>query len=148
LSWEPRKPVPLGTMFRNGVECMSGILVFQDVFQDAEVMKQKEYFGENSFMPNIPAHAAEVLRQIKGANVVEGGWVGGDAWFGSMVATLEAKKRLNFDSTWIIKGNHVFYPMGALHAVIKARVGTKIAGHWVTMRTTIDGIKMMAMAYA
>jgi hypothetical protein len=27
----------------------------------------------------IPAHTAEVLRQIKGANVVEGGWVGGDA---------------------------------------------------------------------
>jgi hypothetical protein len=52
LSWEPRKPVPLGTMFRNGVECMSGILVFQDVVQDAEVMKQNEYFGEKSPMPD------------------------------------------------------------------------------------------------
>jgi hypothetical protein len=88
LSWEPRKPVHLGKMFRNGVECMSGILVFQDVVQDAEVMKQKEYFGEKSSMPNgmeIPAHAAEVLRQIKGANVVEGGWVGGHR-FGSQEA--------------------------------------------------------------
>jgi hypothetical protein len=151
LSWEPRKPVPLGTMFRNGLECMSGILVFQDVVQAAEVMNQKEYFGEKSSMPNsmeIPAHAAEVLRQIKGENVVEGGWVGGDAWFGSMVTALEAKKRRNIDSTWIIKGNHAFYPMGELHAVIKARFGTKIGGHWVTMTTTIDVIKMMAMAYA
>jgi hypothetical protein len=81
---------------------MSGILVFQYVVQDAEFMKQKEYFGEKSSMPNgmeIPAHAEEVLRQIKGENVVEGGWVGGDAWFGSMVTALEAKKRLNVDST-------------------------------------------------
>jgi hypothetical protein len=130
---------------------MSGILVFQDVVQDAEVMKQKEYFGKKPSMSNgmeTPAHAAEVLRKIKGANVVEGGWVGGDAWFGSMVAALEAKKRLNVDFTWIIKGNHAFYSMGALHAVIKSRFGTKIAGHWVTMMTTIAGIKIMAMAYA
>jgi hypothetical protein len=27
-TYEPRKPVLLGSMFRNGVECMSGILVF------------------------------------------------------------------------------------------------------------------------
>jgi hypothetical protein len=102
-------------MFRNGVECISGILVFHDVVQDAKVMKQNEYFGEKYSMPNgmeIPAHAAEVLRQIKGANVVEGGWVGGDAWFGIMVTALEAKKHLNVDSTWIIKGNHAFIPWG------------------------------------
>jgi hypothetical protein len=67
LSWEARKPVPLGTMFRNGAECTSGILVFHDIVQDAEVMKAKGYAGEKSSMPNgmeIPAHAAEVLRQI------------------------------------------------------------------------------------
>jgi hypothetical protein len=65
-----------------------------------------------------------------------------------MVTALEANKRLNIDSTWSIKGNHDFYPMGALHAVIKARFGTKIAGHWVTMMKTIAGVKMMDMAYA
>jgi hypothetical protein len=43
-----------------------------------------------------------------------------------MVTALEAKKRINVDSTWIIKGNRDFYPMGALHAVIKARFGTKL----------------------
>ena len=32
-TFEPRKPVPLGTMFRNGVECISGVLVVQDVVQ-------------------------------------------------------------------------------------------------------------------
>jgi nicotinamide riboside transporter PnuC len=74
--------------------------------------------------------------------------VGGDGWFGSMVAALEAKKCLNVDSALIIKGNHAFYPIGALRAVIKAHFGTKISGHWVTMTTTIAGIKMTAMAYA
>jgi hypothetical protein len=55
---------------------MYGILVFQDVVQDVEVMKQNEYFGEKSSMPNdmdIPAHAEKVLRQIKGAHIFEGG---------------------------------------------------------------------------
>jgi hypothetical protein len=32
-TYEPQKPVPLGRMFGNGVECISGILVFQDVVQ-------------------------------------------------------------------------------------------------------------------
>jgi hypothetical protein len=35
-TYEPRKSVPLGTMFRNGVECISGILVFQDVVDGKE----------------------------------------------------------------------------------------------------------------
>ena len=35
-SFEPRKPVPLGTMFKNGVECISGIFAFQDVVMGAE----------------------------------------------------------------------------------------------------------------
>jgi hypothetical protein len=58
LSWEPWKPVPLGTMSHNGAECTSGILVSQDIVQDAEVMNMKEYFGEKSSMLNgmeIPA---------------------------------------------------------------------------------------------
>ena len=33
---EPRKPVSLGAMFRNGVECISGVLVVQDVVQNPE----------------------------------------------------------------------------------------------------------------
>jgi hypothetical protein len=45
--YEPRKPVPLGTMFRNGVECISGILVFQDVVQNPELQSQKDFHGES-----------------------------------------------------------------------------------------------------
>ena len=64
ITYEPRKPKPLGTMFRNGVECISG-LVAQDVVQLPEQQSAKSYNGERSSMPDssgIAAHTAEVLR--------------------------------------------------------------------------------------
>jgi hypothetical protein len=136
-------------MFRNGDECTFGILVFQDIVQDAEVMKAKEYFGEKSPMTNgmeILAHAAEVLHHFEGSKVVEGVWYGGDAWFVSMVTVLEVNKRLYVESTWIIKGGHSCYPTIALYAVLKARISYKTAGHWVIMTTNISGIEMLALA--
>jgi hypothetical protein len=105
FTFEPRKPIPLGTMFRNGVECISGLLVFQDVVQNPEMQSCKSYFNEESSLPGNPpitAHAAEVLRQVEGAQIAEGGWVGGDAWFGSVLSTVEVMKRLKVHSTFII----------------------------------------------
>ena len=151
-TWEPRKPVPLGTMFRNGVECISGILVHQDVVQLPELQASKEFHDEPSHLPGcpeIPAHVAEVLRQIKGAGLPRGeGWVGGDSWFGSIMSAVEAKIRFGVDSTWIIKNNHLFFPLKQLFAVLKARYGDHPAGHWVIFRATISGIKLFAMAFA
>jgi hypothetical protein len=63
-TFEPRKPVPLGTMFRNWVECVSGILVVQDVVQNPEKQTLKAYYGEVSTLPDgseISAHTGEVL---------------------------------------------------------------------------------------
>jgi hypothetical protein len=137
-------------MFWNGVEASTGILVYQSVVQHAEVMKQLEFYGEQSSLPNgakILAHTAEVLRQVKGADVVSGGWVGDDAWFGSAMTAVEVKKRMEVDSTWIIKGKHSFYPMVGLHAVLKGIFGSKCAGHWVSMTSVIGGVKLLALAY-
>ena len=39
-TYEPHKPVPLGTMFRNGAECLSGIIVHQDVVQMHKIALQ------------------------------------------------------------------------------------------------------------
>jgi hypothetical protein len=36
-TYEPRKPVPLGTMFRNSVECITGCLQYQVVVQLPEI---------------------------------------------------------------------------------------------------------------
>ena len=151
-TYEPRKPIPLGTMFRNGAECMVGSLVYQDVVQLPEQQHRKKYHGEKSSLPGkdqlIGAPTAEVLRQVDGAEVVKGGWVGGDAWFGSVMTCVEVMKRLGVHSTFIIKNNHSMYPMQALMGVLKARFGKRPAGHWVTFRTEIGGVKLFAIAYA
>ena len=33
ITYEPQKPKPLGTMFKNGVEAVTGIVVYQDVVE-------------------------------------------------------------------------------------------------------------------
>jgi hypothetical protein len=80
--------------------------------------------------------------------LVVGGWVGGDAWFGIVMTAVEVKKRMEVESTWIIKGNHYFYPMAGLHAVLKGRFGNTCAGHWVSMTSVIVGVKLLALSYA
>lgn len=125
---EPRKPVDLGTQLRNGVECFTGILMFQDVVMGAEMQKKKQFYysdAENMIreISNLPkkeevsVHTSEVLRQVQGAGVPSGGWVGGDAWFGSVMSSVELKKRLGVHSTFIVKQNKTYFPMEALYAV-------------------------------
>jgi hypothetical protein len=137
---EPCKPVPLGTMFHNGVKCISGVLVVQDVVQNPEQQSRKAFHGERSFMPDksdITAHTAEVLRLVESAKLPVGGWVGGDSWFGSTTTAVEVMRRFQ---TW--------FPMKALFAVLKARFKDRPAGHWVTMIATKSDVKLIAMAYA
>jgi hypothetical protein len=35
-----------------------------------------------------------VLHKVEGENLVGGGWVGGDTWFGSVMTSVEVKKML------------------------------------------------------
>lgn len=122
-TYEPRKPVPLGTMLKNDVECTTGCLLFQDVLQMREHQVRKDYFGMDSYLRDngkINVHTAEVLRQVVGANITPGGWMGGDSWFGSVSSAVEVKCRLNVNSTWIIKQNNQFFPLKALHAILTA----------------------------
>ena len=133
-TYEPRKPVPLGTMFRNDAECMSGILVFQDVVQLSEVQSRNFFKNKKSHLPNgafVPAHTAEVLRQVEGAGVSKGGWVGGASWFVSILSAVEVKVRFGIHSTWVIKQNHDFFPTVAIHSVLSAWHGNRPAGHWL-----------------
>jgi len=151
-TFEPRKPVPLGTIIRNGIKCISGILIHQDVVQLPELQALKEFHDEPSHLPGcpeIPAHVAKVLRQIKGAGLPRGeGWVGGNSWFGSIMSSVEAKIRFSINATWIIKNNHLFFPLKQLFAALKARYGDHPAGHWVIFRATISGVKLFTMAFA
>ena len=99
LTYGARKPKPLGTMFKNGVEATTGIVVYQDIVETKEVQREKKYNGEVSSLPlgePILQHVGEVLRQCEGAKLASGGWVGGDAWFGSIPAVVELKKSSTF----------------------------------------------------
>ena len=70
ITYQPRKPKPLGTLFKNGVEAMTGIVVNQDVVEGLVVQWEKKYVLQSSSLPkkepNI-AHVTEVLRQCEGA---------------------------------------------------------------------------------
>jgi hypothetical protein len=132
------------------VECVSGILVVQDVVQNPEKQALKAYFGEISTLPDgseITAHTAEVLHLVEGANIPEGGWVGGDSWFG-LTATAVEVMSARVHSSWIIKQNQQWFPMKPLFAILKARYKDRPAGHWVTFQATISGVNVIAMAYA
>lgn len=116
ITHEPRKPVPLGTMLRNAVECVTGIFVHHDIAQTTSEQWQKKYLNPPvaSCLPKVESisyHTAEVLRQAEDSNVEEGGWVGGDAWFGSVESCVELRKRRNLYSTFIVKQNLKFFPM-------------------------------------
>jgi len=122
-----------------------------DVIQMREQQGRKDYHDTDSALPDkskITAHAAEVLRQVEGAGLAAGGWVGGDSWFGSILTAVEVKRRFNVHSTWIIKQNSQLYPKKVLHAILKARHGENPAGHWIVMLATIGGVSLFAFAYA
>jgi len=159
ISYEPRKPVPLGTMLRNVVECITGAFTYQDVVQAPEVQAQKEFLFSDpvtqvpelsnlSDESPITASAAETLRLVKGAQVEAGGWFGGDAWFGSVMSAVEVMVRLGVYTTFVVKSNNKhFFPMEAIHAVLRTRHGTRPAGHWVVMKATIANVKVIAIAF-
>jgi len=159
LTNEPRKPVDLGSQLRNGVECFTGVLAYQDVVMGPEKQRKKKYYysdvesmlRETTSLPKkeeMSAHTAEVLRQVEGSNLPRGGWVGGDAWFGSVMTAVEVKKRLGVYSTFIVKNNKNYFPMEVLHRVLKACHGNHPAGHWVVMRAVISHVPLLAIAYA
>jgi len=87
VTYEQRKPKLLGTMFKNGVEATTCIMVTQDILEGAASQQEKKYVEDISSLPKrkpIMANVSEMLHQCESANVADGGWVGGDAWFGSI----------------------------------------------------------------
>ncbi len=72
ITFEPRKPVDLGTMIKNGCECITGMMVYHDMVAGARQKGEKKYYDMPSYLPCgelIQKHVVEVLRQAEGANV-------------------------------------------------------------------------------
>ncbi len=53
VTYEPRKPKPLGTMFKNGVEGTTGRLVTHDVVEGSASQRGEKSDGEE---PSLPMH--------------------------------------------------------------------------------------------
>jgi len=167
---EPRKPVPLGTMLKDAAESSTGIMVHADPTMTPSVQDQKAFGFRHTQSPDRseafeshPAHTAEVLRQVTSCGLQSGCWTGGDSWFGSVQTALALKleevnynnedgsvtrRPLDVESSWVIKNNTRLFPRGPLHAVLRARCPTRMAGHWVVFRSVIKGVNMLAIAYA
>ena len=134
----------------------SGVMAWQDVAQDSEVQKKKKWADAESCLPGrrrINVSTAEVLRQAEGGFGLEGAsadkrWLGGDAWFGGVESAVMLKKKLNVDSTYIVKNNTYLFPKATLGKILRARHGERPAGNWVTMSIEIAGVKLLAMCYA
>jgi hypothetical protein len=139
-------------MFKNGVEATTGIMVTQDVVQGSAEQRDKKYDGDASTLPRtepIMAHVAETLRICESSNLVEGGWVGGDAWFGSVPCAVELKNKLGVFSTFIIKQNIQYCPLQVIQQVMQARnTDGHRAGRHVVMKATISGVDLFLLAYA
>lgn len=152
ITFEPRKPKPLGTMLKNGVEATTGIMVTQDIVEGADAQREKKYNGDVSSLPRkepIMAHVAETLRQCESASVAQGGWVGGDAWFGSIPCVVELKNKLGIFSTFIIKQNVQYCPLQVIQRIMRARnKDGRSAGRHVVMKATISGVDLFLLAYA
>jgi hypothetical protein len=152
VTYKPRKQKPLGTMFKNCISGTTGILDTQDVVEGSTSQREKKYDGEESSLPMhkpIMAHVAETLRQCESGNVVEGGWVSGDTWFGLIPCVVELKKKMNVYSTFIIKQNLQYCPVQVIERIMKAQYRDgRLAGQHAVMKVTISGVEMFLLAYA
>ncbi len=75
ITFEPRKPVNLGTMIKNGCKCITGIMVYHDIVSGSTQQGAKKYAKMTSHLPRgelIHQHVAEVLHQVEGAKVPKG----------------------------------------------------------------------------
>jgi hypothetical protein len=61
ITHEPRKPVDLGTMFRNGAECHTGVLVHVDPVMCPERQSLKEYATTLSHLPKTSVSSSNVV---------------------------------------------------------------------------------------
>ena len=151
ITYERRKPDPLGTMFRNCVEGKTGIFTAHDIVQDDNGQYRKKYHGSPSHMPKqntIQNHTAQCLRLAEASGIEKGGWFGADAWFGSVGCCVELYKTLGIYSTFIVKHQTAFFPDKVLKEILVARHGKRPGGKKVVMKANIAGCDLFVMAYA
>eukprot|EP00957_Ditylum_brightwellii_P034867 2642022-Ditylum_brightwellii.AAC.1 len=78
ITFEKYKPIKVGSILKNLLECISGVFKYQDILQLPELQQQQQnYYGDPSSVSNsktIPSHIFKVVCQVEGLNLSEGVW--------------------------------------------------------------------------
>ena len=152
---------------------ITGIMPFQDPVTNLSSQRLKAHMQTDNplHLPDnrvLSVHVAETLRQAEGGNIIKRGWIGGDAWFGSIACVVELMIRLQvysskyrgtcviscslflssfFNLAFTVKQNTQFFPKEVLEAILCARHPVRPTRHWVVMKTQISGVDLFTMVY-
>lgn len=113
LTYMPRKPSPLGVMFKVCNDSVSGVLLHMELVEGAEVDRKKQWVSE------FRATTACTLRLTKALHG-SGRIVIGDSWFGS-VRTVEELRDKGLYAIMCVKNGSAGYPKARLRAALKNR---------------------------
>ena len=141
-----RKPEPLGTEFKNLVDGYSGQMMWLEVMEGKERMRNKEFTKE------FGVTAACVMRgvkQIEGfetylEDTLQPKLFFGDSWFGSVKAACQVRK-LGHHGCFIIKTAHSRTPKKFLEEKMKGFPG----GTWIVMEgfAESEGVPLVCIGY-
>jgi len=151
LSFVARKPEPLGTEFKNIVDGMTGAMLWLEIQEGKERMRQREYTQD------LGGTAACVLRGVKDTahfkhhpdNDIEDNddtpyLFFGDSWFGSVKAAANVKI-LNHHACFMVKTAHSRSPKKFLEETMQDFPG----GTWITLegQTEKEKVDLICIGY-
>eukprot|EP01051_Picozoa_sp_SAG22_P014076 SAG22_NODE_1660_length_3870_cov_3.165208_1_plen_442_part_00 len=142
ITFEPRKPVDMGTMLKALADQGTGIMMGLEVVEQPEAMALKKWYEQTKQYAGRDGNksAATTLRLMD--LTPPGSHTCGDSWFGSVTTAVMARKN-GRDFSGIIKGKTAMLPMAQMKEIAKVLR----RGEWRTATATVDGVKLLFVVY-
>jgi hypothetical protein len=141
ITFEPRKPKDMGTMFK-AIACgRSGVMRGLEICESGEAMAAKKYFEDSKAWTSAGNKSTACTRRLADLTPA-GSHIHGDSWFGCVQTAVELKKD-GRDFSCIVKGKSSLFCKDEL---IKRGKELK-RGEWVCAETEINGVKLIAVVY-
>eukprot|EP00873_Tetraselmis_striata_P028533 jgi/Tetstr1/448797/TSEL_036031.t1 len=135
ISFIKRKPKPLGTEGKTACDCATGVMIHFEIEEGRDAMRLKEH------APELGVTAACTLRMAE-RSAPAGATVLGDSWFASVKAAVAVGKT-GRHFIGCVKTSHSLYPKAYLESHLK----DKPAGSRMVLRSTVEGVGLMAIGY-
>eukprot|EP00873_Tetraselmis_striata_P006958 jgi/Tetstr1/427222/TSEL_017410.t1 len=136
ISFIKRKPKPLGTEGKTACDCATGVMIHFEIQEGRDAMRlMKEH------APELGVTAACTLRMAE-RSAPAGATVLGDSWFASVKAAIAVGKT-GRHFIGCVKTSHSLYPKAYLESHLK----DKPAGSRMVLRSTVEGVGLMAIGY-